>query len=72
MQVPTRRIIIGSVVGQHFHGNADLEVVHYCLRGSDRGYYHVRKRLVDREAFNYDPRLGWEVDRWFEWDDDDA
>ena len=67
MQVPARGITIGPVAGHHFHGQADLEVVRHCRRGGERGYYHVRKRLVDRRAFAYDARLGWEADRWFEW-----
>jgi hypothetical protein len=61
------RIIIGEVAGHHFYGQADLKVVFWCRKGSTDGFYHVRKRLVNRAAFNYDPRLGWEVDRWFEW-----
>lgn len=61
------RIEIGNVAGHHFHGQADLEIVCHCRRGDQRGYYHRRKRLVDRAAFNYDPNLGWEVDVWFEW-----
>lgn len=60
-------ITIGNCAGHHFHGQADLEVVKHCTRGTQRGYYHQRKRLVDRKAFAYDPRLGWETDRWFEW-----
>ncbi len=29
----------------------------------------IRKRLVDRAAFEYDASFGREVDRWFEWFD---
>lgn len=60
------------MAGHHFHGQADLEVVRHCQRGSERGYLHSRKRLVDRAAFQYDPRLGWETDRWFEWLDNNG
>lgn len=61
------RIIIGPPAGHHFWGQADLEVVFHCRRGAVEGFYHVRRWLVNRAAFAYDPRLGWAVDRWFEW-----
>ena len=61
------RIKIGNSAGHHFFGDADLQVSYHCSRGQETGYYFKRKRLVDRAAFDYDPRLGWEVDRWFEW-----
>lgn len=51
-------ITIGNCAGHHFHGQADLEVLKHCTRGTQRGYYHQRKRLVDRKAFAYDPRFG--------------
>jgi len=60
-------IKIGSVAGWRFCGPADLEVARHCSDGKKTGFYVVRKRLVDRAAFAYDPRLGWEVDRFFEW-----
>lgn len=60
-------IVIGNPAGHHFHGQADLEVVYHCVKGDQKGYFHCRKRLVDRAAFNYDARLGWLTDRWFEW-----
>lgn len=67
-------ITIGSPAGHHFHGQADLELVNHVTRTlpdgkQERGYLHRRKRLRDRQAFEYDPRLGWECDVWFEWDD---
>lgn len=62
-----QRIVIGNCAGHHWWGQADLEVVYHCRRGLEFGYYHVRKRLVDRAAFNYDPTMGWERDCWFEW-----
>ena len=61
------RITIGNSAGHHFHDNADLEVVYHCTVGAKRGYFHVRKRLVNRAAFEYDPTMGWEIDRWIEW-----
>ena len=84
MTAQRERIEIGNCAGHHFHGQADMEVVYHCRRGTSPaspilyyargeaeldGYYHVRTRLVDRAAFDYDPRLGWETDRWFEWPD---
>lgn len=58
----------GPVAGHHFHGQADLQVAYHVTDDhGNYGYLHVRKRLVDRAAFDYDPRLGWEVDRWFQW-----
>lgn len=61
------KIVIGASAGHHFHGQADLEVVYHCSKGEIKGYYHCRKRLVNRAAFNFDPSLGWSIDRWFEW-----
>ncbi len=55
--------------GSHFHGPADVEIVFYCTDSRGRsGRYHVRIKLRDRAAFDYDPRLGWEYDRFFTWD----
>lgn len=65
-----RKIIIGEPAGHHFHGRADLEVVKHCTAGGHKGYFHTRKRLVDRAAFEYCPTLGWETDRWFTWEND--
>lgn len=64
------RIAIGEIAGQHFHGPADLQVARHCVRGSRHGFFMVRKRLRNRAAFNYDLTLGWEIDRWFEWEAD--
>ena len=64
-----KAIAIGEVAGKFFHGPADLRVAWHCRRGNEKGYFFVRKRLVDRKAFMYSPRLGWEVDRWFRWDE---
>jgi hypothetical protein len=61
------RIELGPFAGHHFWGEGDLQVAQHATRGRQRGYKMVRKRLVDRAAFNYDSRLGWEVDVWFEW-----
>lgn len=63
------RIVLGTSAGHHFNGQADLTTAIHCRRGASRGYYFVRKWLADRAAFNYDPRLGWAYDRWFEWFD---
>lgn len=63
----SNKIKIGNIAGHHFHGTADLEVRRHCICGDKKGYFCIRKRLVDRVAFNYDPRLGWEIDKWFEW-----
>ena len=60
-------IRIGNVAGWTFRGQADLEVAHHCTDGHRNGFYVIRKRLVDREAFAYDPHLGWELDKFFEW-----
>lgn len=65
-------ITIGATAGHHFHGQADLQVAKHAERTTadgkvESGFFMVRKRLVDRAAFNYDPCLGWEIDRWFEW-----
>jgi hypothetical protein len=64
------KITIGASAGHHFNGQADLTVVRHCSRGSEHGLMFTRKWLADRAAYNYDPRLGWAVDRWFEWDSD--
>ena len=62
-------ITINGVAGHHFHGPADLELVRHCTDSSGNpGYAHGRRRLVNRAAFNYDPTLGWETDRWFTWE----
>jgi hypothetical protein len=66
------RIIIGAIAGHHFHGRADMQAARHCFRGLHHGYFMVRKRLRNRAAFNYDPTLGWEIDRWFEWDETEA
>ena len=63
----TDRIILGATAGHHFHGPGDLQVVRHCRRGDQHGFLMTRKRLVDRKAFDYDPTLGWSIDRWFEW-----
>jgi hypothetical protein len=61
------RIEIGNCAGHHWHGQADLLVVRHATCGNRRGYRMTRTRLVGRAAFEYDPRLGWETDVWFEW-----
>ena len=63
-------IQLGEVAGHHFAGQADLIVSRHAKCGERRGYLVSRKRLVNRAAFDCDPRLGWEVDRWFEWTDE--
>lgn len=63
------QIVLGSIAGHHFHGRADLQVARHCLQGAHHGLFMVRKRLRNRAAFDYDPAMGWEIDRWFEWDD---
>lgn len=60
-------ITIGEVAGHHFHGQGDLQIARHAACGEKRGYLMVRTRLVDRAAFDYDPQLGWQADRWFEW-----
>ncbi len=64
------RFQIGPTAGHHFNGQADLTVAKHVQCGKRKGFFCTRKRLVDRAAFNYDPLLGWEVDRWFEWPDE--
>lgn len=66
------RIVMGNVAGHHFYGEGDLAIVRHCKRGKQSGYYHVRKWLADRSAFNYDPSLGWAYERWFQWDEDSS
>lgn len=66
------RIIVGPIAGSHFWGPADLQVAYHVHRGERHGLLMKRKRLVNRSAYQYDPRLGWEVDVWFEWDDEKA
>lgn len=68
-------IKLGQVSGHHFYGQADLvvarhveQIVNGCV--IRKGHFCTRKRLVDHAAFNYDPAMGWEIDRWFEWDDE--
>lgn len=72
MKTREGRIIIGPSAGHHFHGQADLQVSYHCTAGNRRGYFHKRKRLVNRAAFEYCPQLGWEYDHWFTWIDDDS
>jgi len=60
-------ITIGGIAGHHFHGRADMQVAFHCTDGKRLGYFMGRKRLVDREAYDRDPRDGWETDRWFQW-----
>lgn len=60
-------IKIGPVAGSHFRGPADLVVAKHVTVGGRKGYFVTRKWLADRKAFEYDPRLGWAYDRWFEW-----
>lgn len=62
-------IKIEACAGHHFRGKADLQCAFHCTDGKRKGYFHKRKRLRDRKAFDYDPRLGWETDCWFEWFD---
>lgn len=58
----------GAVAGHCFKGQADLQVAYHVTDARGRkGYLMIRKRLIDKKAFEYDPQLGWEVDRWFEW-----
>ena len=63
------RIRIGPTAG-HCLKPSDLTVTYHCTCGDRKGYYHCRKWLADRAAFNYDPRLGWAYDRWFTWIED--
>ncbi len=63
-------IQLGGVAGHHFFpGEPNLVVARHCRSGKRCGYMFTQKRLVDRAAFEYDPSLGWEIDRWFEWSD---
>lgn len=64
---PQTRIRIGSVCWHRFDGQGILHVAYHCRRDLEFGFYHVRKSLRDRSAFDYDPIMGWEYDRWFEW-----
>lgn len=67
------KIIIGELAGHHFHGQADLSVARHATRIDDhgsvvsQGFLIVRKRLVNRSAYDYDPTFGWETDQYFEW-----
>jgi hypothetical protein len=65
-------IRIGGTAGWRFLGQADLQVVKHCWAGKRHGLYFSRKRIADWAAFNYDPKLGWEIDHWFEWDDENG
>ncbi len=64
----SKPIKIGNVAGHHFHGEADLQLALHATCGDKRGYMFKRKRIVNRVAYDYDPRLGWETDIWFEWE----
>lgn len=65
-------LTIGNLAGHNFRGQADLHVAYHATCGDRKGYLMKRKRLRDRAAYEYDPRLGWENDVWFEWEDSDA
>lgn len=61
-----RRMIVGNSAG-HSLKPSDLTVAkHVTCRGTE-GFLMTRKWLRDRAAFDYDPTMGWEIDRWFEW-----
>lgn len=62
------KIEVGSVAGHHFHGQADLQVAYHVSCGARKGYLMKRRRLVNRQAFMYDPSMGWETDIWFDWE----
>lgn len=65
-------IKIGNVAGSRFLGSRAEDgfmVTRHATHGERIGFFHVCKRLVNRAAFNYDPRMGWEYDRWFTWKD---
>lgn len=64
------KFVIGESAGYHFNGQADLTVARHVTCGSRQGVFLTRKWLYDRKAYEYDPRLGWAVEHWFEWRDD--
>lgn len=72
---PTPRyatLAIGNHAGGGLQPDGALENAYHATRiypdgRVQRGHYLVRKWLANREAFDYDPALGWAYDRWFEW-----
>lgn len=62
-----KKIEMGNMAGHHFWGEGDLQVSNHCTCGDKKGYFHTRKKLIDRKAFSYCPTLGWSTDKWFEW-----
>lgn len=61
---------LGETAGHHFRGQGDLVVAHHVTCGKRHGFFLCRKWLYDPAAFNYDPRLGWACEHWFEWPDE--
>lgn len=72
MATKAATITIGPQCCGHFRGQADIVSGYHCERRwqcgrVEKGAYFKRKWLVDRSAFEYDPRLGWAREFWFEW-----
>lgn len=74
----TRHFRIGAQAGWGFapgDNSADLTVYYHCTVRRNRtkltGFYVVRKWLENRAAYDYDHRLGWCYDRWFEFPADE-
>jgi hypothetical protein len=65
---PSRQFVIGNPAG-HSLKTSDLTVYRHVTCRGTAGLLATRKWLRDRAAFNYDPSMGWEIDRWFIWPD---
>jgi hypothetical protein len=70
-------LVVLGLAGHHFAkgNNPDLTVSRHCERRHrdgrvEKGFFVGRRWLVDRKAFEYDPRLGWAREHWFEWPDE--
>ena len=66
------KIAIGNNAGHAFRKRADLQIAYHATRiysdgRIENGYFFKRKWLADRAAYDYDPRMGWAYEHWFEW-----
>jgi len=73
--LPNKTLIsIGGNAGGGFQKDGSLQVAYHATRTYrdgrvEKGFFVKKKWLANREAFNYDPTMGWAYEHWFEWSD---
>ena len=72
-EAPKQCITIGGNAGGGFQKDGSLTLAYHATRTNsngtiDKGYLFKKKWLVDREAHDYDPTMGWAKEHWFKWE----